>query len=99
MMVMMMMMMMMVMMMMMMVMMMMMMMVVVVVVVVVVMMMIIINHKGTRIVEEGEDNHGLQSKNLKNLSRTFEHAQTVKWPLSRRPNTLKHEDVQEKCHF
>ena len=30
---------------------------------------------------------------------TFEHAQTVKWPPSRLANTLKHEDLQEKCHF
>ena len=36
-----------------------------------------INLKGTRIVKDGEDWHGLQTKNLKNLGETLQDAQTA----------------------
>ena len=36
-----------------------------------------INHKETKIVKDGEDWNGSQTKNLKNLGLTFQGAQTV----------------------
>jgi len=38
---------------------------------------ITINHKGTRIVKDGEDQQGLQTTNLKKLGYTFQDAQTM----------------------
>ena len=41
---------------------------------------IIINHKGTRMVKDGEDlKYGLRTTNLKNLGLTFQDAQTMTW--------------------
>ena len=38
---------------------------------------VILNHKGTRMVQDGEDKHGLQTTNLKNLGFTFQDEQTL----------------------
>ena len=38
---------------------------------------IITNHKGTRMVKDGEDWHGLQTTNSKNLGWTFQDMQTM----------------------
>ena len=36
-----------------------------------------INQKGTRMVKDGEDSHGLKMTNLKSLGKIFQDAQTV----------------------